>query len=98
MKLTTPLAVAMVCVWGSGAMADGLQPMAYQEFAAKVPHLPLAECPAVVKATDATCHVAMIDDKLHVLAFANSGDHRLVAVVSEAGGRRADTFRISALD
>ena len=98
MNFTRPLAAALLCAWGSAAMADGGVPVAYDEFAARVPHIPLVECPAIVKAPDATCHVALIEDELHVLAFANAGDNRLVAVYSEAGGRAADSFRLSRLD
>ena len=98
MRLTGPLAAAMLCVCGSAAMADSLRPIAYEEFAARVPHLPLAECPAIVQAAHATCHVAMIDQKLHVLAFSNWGDRRLLAVVSEQAGRTAESFRLSSLD
>ncbi len=85
MSIKTPFMAALLCVLGSGALADDNQPIAYAEFAANTPHLPLAECPAVVKAADATCHVAMIDRILHVLAFSNSGDNQLLSVHSERG-------------
>ena len=86
MSIKRPFLTALFCVWGSAAMADGNEPLGYAEFAAQTPHLQLAECPAIVAASDATCHVAMIDQKLHVLAFSNRGDHRLLSVVSEEGG------------
>ena len=98
MTYKTPLMAALLCVCGSGAMADGDKPMAYAEFAAKVPHIPLATCPDIVQAVDATCHVAMIEGKLHVLAFSKRGNRPMLEVRSEAGGRGASDFRISQLD
>ena len=98
MSTKRPLIAALLCFAGSTAMADGDKPMAYAEFAAKYPHLPLVECPAVVRTAEAICHVAMIGGKLHVVAFSKWGDRPMVEVRSESGGHAADDFRISLLD
>ena len=97
MSLTRTLAATALFAWATAAMADGVPSVAYQDFAAKYPHIPLATCPAIVEAPHADCHLAVIDRKLHVLAFATSGDFRLLAVYSEAGGQTA-AFRLSRLD
>ena len=86
MSIKKPFLAVLFCVSGSVALADESHPIAYADFAAHTPHLPLAECPAIVKASNATCHVAMIDKKLHVLAFSKRGDHQLLSVHSEDGG------------
>ena len=97
--LSAAFGFLFVLIAGPGFAIDDTsrtKPITYAGFAAKVPHLTLSECPEIVSAKHVHCHVATIDGALHVLAFANAGDQRLVSVHSELGDLDADGFRLSA--
>ena len=83
---------------GSFSFAGDEAQMSYALFAAKVPHITLTECPVMVAALNADCHVATIDGALHIFAFSRAGNRPLVAVHSEDGGRSADDFRLGMLN
>ena len=76
--------------------AGSSKPVTYAGFAAKIPHLKLSECPEIVTANHVHCHVATIGGALHVLAFAKTGEQRLISVHSELGNLDASSFRLSA--
>ena len=76
--------------------AGSSKPITYAGFAAKIPHLKLSECPEIVTANHVHCHVATIGGALHVLAFAKTGEQRLISVHSELGNLDASSFRLSA--
>lgn len=93
-KTGSTLAILAFLMAGTAAAGDE-RLIAYSEFADSVPHIALARCPAIVTATSAVCHLAVIDDKLHVFAFTKAGDRRMIAVHSESGGWSTSDFRLS---
>ena len=61
-------------------LADPMaQTMTYEIFEAAVPHVDLEDCPAAVAGDDRFCRMAMLNEQLHVFAFAESGDQPMVA-------------------
>lgn len=57
-------------------------PMTYEVFEATVPHVDLAECPAVLAAEGHFCRLGLASEQLTVFVFAEDGDQVLTGVRS----------------
>jgi hypothetical protein len=57
-------------------------PFTYEDFEAAVAHVDLAQCPGELAAEGRFCRVTVVNDKINVFAFTETGDQPLVAFKS----------------
>lgn len=64
------------------AAPAGSLPITYEVFEATVPHVDLAECPAVMAQEGHFCRLGLASEQLTVFVFAEDGDQVLTSVRS----------------
>lgn len=62
--------------------AEAALPVTYEVFEATVPHVDLAECPAVMAQEGHFCRLGLASEQLTVFVFAEDGDQPLTGVRS----------------
>ena len=86
MKFAKLSMIAALGLAAGVALADSDRRMSVASMEDRVPHIKLVECPAIIAAQNASCYIVKLDGTLHVAAFSNDGERRLVELRSAGGG------------
>ena len=78
--------IAMFGLAAGAAAADSDRRLSVAGMEDRIPHIKLVECPAIITARDASCYIVRLDGMLHVAAFSNDGERRLIELRSAGGG------------
>ena len=86
MKFAKLSMIAVLGLAAGAAAADGDRRLDVASMEARVPHIKLVECPTIIAVRDASCYIVKLDGTLHVAAFSNDGERRLIELRSAGGG------------
>ena len=82
--MKTALTLLTILSATSTLAAETSTPLTYEVFEAAVSHSDLEECPDNLRQAGTFCRATLHHDEIHVFAFSEEGDSRLVGFASYA--------------